>query len=485
MSDYSNRISTNFIVNLGGALVPVLVALVTVPAYIHLIGAERYGVLSIVWVLLGYFGFLDLGLSRAASNALAKVQGNGAARAEILTTSLTINAVVGGLGALCLFLFGAALLDRAIELTPSLRNETTGAMPWIALLLPLALINGVALGALESREHFVRSNLISTLGAMLGQIAPLLAAMLVAPTLSVVIPVAAVSRGIAILALVVAMLAREETLHPGRLSWARVKELMHYGGWVSVSGFLAPILSSLDQLVIARLLGAAPVAYYAVPMNLVLRTQILAASLSRTLFPRMSSHKLEDARSLAENSLLTLGFGYGSCCALGIVLIEPFLAVWIGPAFSANAALTGKILLFGAWINGLAFIPYGLLQGQGRPDVPAKFHLAQALPYVGLLLILTERFGTAGAAAAWSIRVGVDALMLAAAARFSASLLVRLCIPLAGMIGAVLASTLGTQFTYLIAAAALTIILFYVIAGIVYDPFARRLVTSAIRRAKS
>jgi len=59
----------NFFFNLVGMALPIVSSLVTVPIYIHHMGVERYGVLSVVWILLGYLGFLDFGLSRAGACA--------------------------------------------------------------------------------------------------------------------------------------------------------------------------------------------------------------------------------------------------------------------------------------------------------------------------------------------------------------------------------------------------------------------------------
>src|ERR1700749_2440310 len=100
-------IKVNFILNLISPMTRIVVALVTVPLYLHHIGDARYGVMSIVWVLLGLFGFLDLGLSRAVTNARAKLRDAPQAhRARVLLTTFGLNSGIGVLGGLVLYVFG-------------------------------------------------------------------------------------------------------------------------------------------------------------------------------------------------------------------------------------------------------------------------------------------------------------------------------------------------------------------------------------------
>ena len=72
----------------------------------------------------------------------------------------------------------------------------------------------------------------------------------------------------------------------------------------------------------------------------------------------------------------------------------------------------GQLLLVGFWINSFAVIPYAQLQARGRPDLAAKCHLGEVLPYFGLLYLGLNTLGMMGAAVAFSLRVLVDFALL-------------------------------------------------------------------------
>jgi O-antigen/teichoic acid export membrane protein len=452
-------LKTNFVINMFGAIVPLVVALVTVPIYVRHIGDARYGVLSIVWVLLGYFGFLDLGLSRAAVNALARLRNAPQEeRARVLVTTMALNLGLGLFGSLCLAIFGSYLLQHVLAVPDALKPEIAQAFPWIVGLFPLALVSGVGIGALESRERFLLANVLQVSGTSLGQIVPVILAVAVSPSLAIVIPAAVVARALTVAAILIAVWRDEGPLSPAVFDRHQARKLLSYGGWISVSGVISPILTSLDQFVIGSVLNVAAVAHYAVPMNLVTRSQVFAGALSRTLFPRMSSVGQEEARNLASRALVSLAYGYGAICAPAIILTPVFFKNWIGADFAVVAAPVAEILFFGAWINGLAFVPYGLLQSQGRPDVTGKFHAAEVLPFIAILWGLTSAYGITGAALAWSLRCAADAACLFWAAGTSRRVLLQAIVPPLSLLAGsyVIALYVGPNLWIGLAAAAVT-----------------------------
>ncbi|OYQ31761.1 hypothetical protein CHU95_21785 [Niveispirillum lacus] len=402
----------NFVYTVIGMATPVIVALATIPIYIHHIGEERYGILSIVWLLLGYFGFLDMGLSRASANALARLRdAPDEERSRVFSSSLYLNLGLGVLGGALIYFVGGYLFRTQFNLTDALWTELAQGMPWVAAMLPLALASGVGFGALESRERFLAVNLLQMTGSAAGQVVPALCAVFISPSLEWVIPAAFLIRLLTTVQ-VFWHLSRVDRLRLTRYDRGQGRSLFKYGAWVSVTNIVGPILTSLDQFVIGSKLGPAAVSHYSVPMNLTTRVQIIAAALSRAAFPRLSRYGKEDAVDLAERSIRALAYLFGAACIGALFLVEPFLALWISPSFGQVATPVAHILLLGAWINGLAFVALSLLQGQGRPDLAAKIHLMELLPFIGILWLLIDQFGLPGAAAAWTARVAVDALLM-------------------------------------------------------------------------
>jgi O-antigen/teichoic acid export membrane protein len=425
-----------------GMVIPIAIALVTVPIYISYIGVARYGVLSIIWLVLGYFGFLDFGLSRAAANALAKIaNASKEERAGVLMTSLYLNLLLGAIGGILLYFAGGLILRHLATMSDVMIAEVEKAFPWIACMLPLALLAGVGRGAMQARERFFDLNVLDLISFTLGQVLPLLCIMTIGPSLVVVIPAAFFARALSV-GLSLGWVARIESVRTFLIfDRSRSRELLGFGVWVTITNVIGPLLTSIDQLLMGSMLGATAVAYYAVPMNLVSRSQLLSLSLTAVLFPRFSQQQPEEAMLLARKAVLSLGYGFGAICGPAIILGGAFLTLWIGADFASHATLVLELLLIGAWFNGIAFIPYAFLQGQGRPDLVAKLHALELVPYVAVLWFLLHRFGLPGAALAWGARVVADAALLFRLSRFPVYYLLRL----APALILILASYFATQ----------------------------------------
>lgn len=411
-------LARNTLYNVAGALAPLAVTIVTVPLYLSTIGEHRFGMLALVWLLLGYVGMFDLGLGTATTHALASDKTRDPeTQGRILGTSFVIQAALS----LCiglLFLAAAPPLLRSewIHLPGNLSSELLDAVPWLAASVPMVAVGGVLGGVLIAREEFAEVTLIGTAGTILFQLVPLLAAYELGPQLSVIIPAAIVARAVPVV-LFAAAAALRIPPKTCRFERNRLKNLFTYGGWAMVTNLVGPILMFVDQFIIAALLGPAAIARYNVAFNLAYRLILFPGALVSALFPRLSGQADSEATALNAQALrLTIVF-MTIVCVPAVLLARPFISVWINPEFARAAGPVAEIIILSTWINSLAFFPFVLLRAQGRPEIPAKFHLAEIVPFLIVLPIGIHFGGLVGAALAWSFRVTLDAVLLFGATR--------------------------------------------------------------------
>lgn len=406
-------IKRNTIINIAGAVIPMAVMLVTVPLYLKRLGDERYGVLSLVWLILGYFSFLEMGLGKATANQIAKAnEGFANDRAEIFWTALLLNIGIGTIAATALWIVGGYLLQHMLSMQEDFRAELVAALPWMSASLPLALVSSVLNGALEGRNRFFELNVLQIITNTVFQVAPLAIAYQFGPSLALVIPAAVASRAVMALMFMDAC-RRYVPLHARPSpSYVRACSLFSYGGWVAITSIVGPLLETIERFVIGAMAGAAAVTHYTVPTQLVGKIKILPGALARALFPSFSSASSAQAEEMALSSVKTLSLIMTAVVLIAIVALEPFLRLWLGEGIASTSTSIGKVLLIGVWSNSIAHVPYFLLQAQGRPDLVAKVHMVE-LPFYVLFIGLGIYWGgLIGAAAVWSTRCMVEAILL-------------------------------------------------------------------------
>ena len=400
--------------NLLGLAIPMVLSLVTIPIYLGLIGEARYGVLAITWLLLGYFGMFDLGLGRATAQRIAALRGKtDAERAQTFWTALTLNVGLGVIGGLLIWPIAVYFFGSAFQIEDALRPELQAAVPWLILAVPTATLSGVLSGALQGRERFLELSLISIAGTILFQLVPLTAVLLWGANLNVILPAVLFARMITLFILLERCRRHVFSGHAATFERAEAGHLFRFGSWVTVTSFVGPALVMLDRFIIGVIADAKAVTYYTVPFQLAERTTIISVALTSALFPRFAAGTRQEEKDLAEEALRTLVVIVTPLVVAGIFIMEPFLAWWIAPDFAEQSALVGQVILIGFWVNSFSKIPYAQLQARGRPDLVAKCHMAELLPYFGMLYLCMSTMGLLGAAIAFSMRVVLDFTLLA------------------------------------------------------------------------
>ena len=408
------RIARSTLINLAGLLIPTVVSLVTVPLYLRWIGEVRYGVLLLAFTLLGYFGAFDLGLGRAVAQRVAR-QENSEERNRTFWTAFFLSAGMGVLGGIILYFLGHWLFADIFQIPAMLRGEAQKAIPWLAAIVPLIALISVLAGTLEARQAFLSLNASQIIGVIGLQTFPLLSVAFGHGSIAALIAAALAGRLVGVLVMFWLTARRLPFVGWPALHRAEIGPLLRFGGWISVSGAVIPLLTIVDRLIIGARLGAAAVTAYTVPFNLTQRLTSLPYALSTTLFPRFSQAQGEDAKGLLRQAVTALTAIQTPFIVLAILLIHPFLIFWIGVDLAAKMAPVAIILLLGIWINGPAYIPYAYMPAQGRPDLMTKFYLAELAPFLFILWVLIAWLGIVGAALAWAIRSSADAIFCFAA----------------------------------------------------------------------
>jgi O-antigen/teichoic acid export membrane protein len=413
-------LARNTLLSIAGEAAPLALGLIAIPILVRELGVDRYGVLTLSYLVVGYLSLFDLGLGRAATQQISDAVGAGETERipGIFWTSMIAMFLLGIVAAAIVTGMSHWLVYSVLKIPLPMRSESVGVFLILGAVLPFVLSGSCSIGTLASFQRFDLTTAVGAATGVYSFTAPLAVLFF---THDLVWIVAAIAAGrLTAWAVNLTLCMR---LVPGLATNVRpsrecLRPLMSFGGWITVSGLTSPLMINLDRFVIGSMLSIAAVSYYTVPYQIVSKLPIVPGAMANVLFPAFSATVRSDPKRAT--ILLERTNRYALLMLFPGLLVLFFfsrelLTIFFGAAFADHGSAAMRWLLIGALMNGLAQIPYSLVQAANRPDLTAKFHLAEAPIYFLALFLLLPRFGVAGAAIAWTLRVSLDAALLLAA----------------------------------------------------------------------
>ena len=415
------RLARNVLWNLLGTGVPLLVALVAIPILIEGLGTARFGILTLAWMVVGYFSLFDLGLGRALTKLVAEKLGKGKGDdiPALVWTAMSLMAALGVLGAVVFAAVTPWMVRGVLNIPSELQPETLTAFYLLAAAVPIVIGSTGLRGILEAHQRFGMVNAVRIpLGifTFLGPVAVLPFSNSLVPIVAVLVVARLVSWcAHAVLCMRVEPAFRQSVSVHG----AMVKPLINFGGWITVTNIVGPLMVYLDRFLIGAMVSMTAVAYYATPYEVVTKLWIIPGALMGVMFPAFVAAFVQDRMRASRLFDRTVNYIFLSLFPVVLIIVtfaREGLALWLGGEFAVNSSLVLQVLAVGVFINSQAYVPSGLVQGAGRPDLTAKLHLIELPFYLLILWWMLDAYGIVGVAVAWVLRVVVDAVFLFAMA---------------------------------------------------------------------
>ena len=412
---HSSRLRRNVVANMVGRAASAVLWIAATPFVLHGLGAERFAVWALFFVLNGYVLTLDFG-AHGVSRFLAAVsaRGNRFEARRVLLRSVTLSFGLGLMWAAVCLLSRGLFLDF-FHIPAALQGEVRTSLAVFALSLMLFMISQVLLGGLVGLQRLDLSNLY----------------MLIGLSVHLAVVMAAVSRGYGLVGAAAGAVAGHMTTsvlsalslraglarmpegdHPDRFSW---RDLLSYGIMLQAANVLGVSQMQAGKVLLGTLGQLVWVTQYELGFRVTNALWALSTLIQGAVVPA-AAHAVEVGGTAEARKL------YEWCCrwvvsvgayVLGLVgaAAPAIFTLWLGSPHPDTISVARWIAVgfaFSTLVGPLTAIARGI----GSPWYEAlNFAIALAVN-VGAAVFLIPRYGANGAGMAMAISFLVATIVL-------------------------------------------------------------------------
>jgi O-antigen/teichoic acid export membrane protein len=393
--------------NLSGTVTATLVQFAAVPVLVHQLGPRGMGVLAFSWLVTAFAGALEMGLAPALSGELARRRNEPGAPPpdrRLVRAFETPSWIIAAIIAVVMAVSGGWVAQHWLSLGAA-ETSLHQAVRMMGLVACLTLPMSMYVNGLLGIERYRSANVTRILTAVAQHGGGALAVVWFRdPRAWLVTAIVAQALGV--------LLSRTlllRSLVPGRgIDWAGLHARRVFAGGLGGIGLLSALISSLDRLVVSRLLSLEAFAAYSLAAMVGNGFRLLATPVFGVLYPRLTTLMAAGDRPAATRLYLAasrwMAVFFAPAVAVVALAALPVLDVWCrNHELARLAAPAAGLLAAGSALNALMTVPYAL-QLSVRWTRPGLFSATASLFITAAVLaICAPRFGAVGAAMAWPV----------------------------------------------------------------------------------
>lgn len=351
-----------------------VVSIIAYPVYLNYLGAEKYGLWTLISVVFAYSQLGQMGIERALMKYVASDYGKKDFKGitEYISTSFYILFVPS----LCVIIFLALFKSQIADIMRLDKIFRSDGVPLI-----------FAVGVLSVFSFFV--NAVKGVVAGVGRMDIAHYHTLLGRVLQIILNVCLLIAGMGIWSLYYGFLIfyivpllwwvytlkktyRIRIFNPMAFNRQKMNELMRFGGTL-VAGMAAQMLvTPFNKIIIGRYIGLAEVAYYQIALQVVMTVRNLFARGLEAIMPKVSEIYDKSAESISEvlsvhKKAIRFVFLFVAPLLLFIFISsDVLLKLWLGEEFNVQIATALKILLVGWFVHSFAVPDYFMFLGIGK-----------------------------------------------------------------------------------------------------------------------
>jgi O-antigen/teichoic acid export membrane protein len=388
-----------------------LMALAFIPAYVHFLGVEAYGIIGLFILLQTWLSLLDLGMTPMINREVARYTAGAKSANAIRDLARSLEWITSAVALLAVFLLLSASGFIARDwVNPGKLSvgDIVNAITIMAFIIGLRFFENIYRGFLLGLQLHVQINLI---GASLATVRAFGAVAVLAwasPTLHAFFLWQLFASAVHLAAIAgLAYAWRPDGDRPARFSKLELQAVKRFAGGMLGTAFVSTLLMQVDKVLLSRLLSLEDFGTYVLASTLASGITILCVPISQAWYPRLSQlHAGNDTESFT--AVFHLGAQLiavliGSAALFLIAFAEPLLALWTQNAeLAARAAPLVQLLAFGNLLNGLMFIPYQAQLAHGWTGLALRVNTIAVFVICPAIFLVTPRYGAEGAAMIWA-----------------------------------------------------------------------------------